>query len=234
MSTIASDKIEFTRPGNFKIAKAIGYVTFREIIRDKILYTAVVCGILMMCASSVATQLTFVNQTRVLLNLGLSTVYLASLFTAILIGASLIEKEFDRRTAFVALAKPINRTQFFLGKYVGLSGVLSVNWALLTAVYLTNLLFSGGELTQTLCIALFFALLQSLLMAAIVLMFSAATTPTLSVLFSFGAYLIGVNLSQMELVAAKSDPGVMKFILEWFATLFPNFEQLNIGLKVDL
>jgi ABC-type transport system involved in multi-copper enzyme maturation permease subunit len=156
---------------------------------------------------------------------------------AILIGSAMVAREFERRTILVALTKPITRFQFLLGKFGGLKGVLLLNGLLLSAGYLGILKFlavEGGQrvITETLGWALYLLAVQSLLLAALALFFSSFSTTSLAVMMTIGTYMIGINVSQIRILAQKQGSEVLGLVLKGFSMIVPNFEHFNLGFKV--
>ena len=54
-------------------------------------------------------------------------------FIAIFVGVGLVWKEIERRTLYTIFAKPVGRSEFLLGKYLGLCATLAVNVAVMGA-----------------------------------------------------------------------------------------------------
>lgn len=212
------------------VVGALGRVTFHEIVRDKVLYNIVLCGLLLLGAGFLASRLTF-RPSRVIIDFGLSAMNFSGTVIAVFVGATSLSREFERRTALVALSRPITRLQFVLGKFVGVAGVLVVNWILLSGCFLGVLLLSDGRASPTLGVALLLSMVQSLLMAAIAMAFASSSTVSLSVIFCAGIYLVGTNISAMRLVAQKATSPVMLYLLRWAATFLPNLEHFNLGTK---
>ncbi|MGE0614305.1 MAG: ABC transporter permease [Bacteriovoracia bacterium] len=216
----------------FIVLRAVGRVSFREIVRDKILYNSLLCALLLLGVAFLASKLTYVRPERVVLDFGLSSVSLASAIIAILIGAPLLIREFERRTIFVALAKPISRFDFLLGKFTGLLMVLTANWAILSAVFLVILYSVGGTASVTLSWGLVLALLQSWLVAAITVFFSTFSTTSLSVMISLGVFAVGSSISQVQFLATKVESTIGRAVLQGLARVFPDFEHFQLGSKV--
>jgi len=212
--------------------RAIGRVTFAEIVRDKVLYNAILCAVLLIGAGFLASRLAFARPERIVLDFGLSACTLSLLMISLVFGANLIPRELERRTALLALSKPITRFEFLLGKFAGLSAVIGANAVILSATYLITLLLSGGSVTGVLVVALVFALLQGLMAGAVAIFFSTFSTASLSVVVSLGVYLIGINVSQLHFVASRMRSPVIGRMIDAFALVFPNFEIFGLGTKV--
>jgi Cu-processing system permease protein len=223
------------RPSTTAVARAVGWVTFLEIVRDKVLYNIILCAGLLLSIGFLASRLTFIRPERVILNFGLSGVTYSCAMIALFTGAGLLSKEFDRRTLYVALCHPISKAQFLFGKFVGLGLVIFLNWIILSSAYLIILYLNspdGSDFTKTLYIALFLILVQTLVIASMTLFFSSFSTTSLSAIMTLGTYLIGNNITQMRQVADKLHEGAARLILKTLALILPNLEYFSLGLKV--
>lgn len=218
--------------GFVRVIREIAGVTFTEIVRDKVLYNAILCVVLLLGAGFLASRLTFTRPERIVLDFGLSACSLSILFISILFGATLLPREFDRRTALVALSKPVTRFEFVVGKFSGLSVVIAVNALILSAAFLLTLFLSGGTLPAVLLVALFFAMIQGMMAGAVALLFSTFSTTSLSVVLSLGVYLIGINVSQLRYIASKVKSPAVAWMIEAVAWAMPNFESFGLGTKV--
>ncbi len=211
---------------------AIAKVTFQEIILDKVLYNFLLFAFLLIGVSYLASQLTFIGQERVILDFGISAINLSCGIIAVFTGASMLAREFDRRTIFVALARPISRLQFIFGKFLGLTAVLFLNWLFLAVTELVLFLSLGGQINQTVISALFFLWVQSCFLAAFAVFFSSFTTTSISIMVVIGIYLIGNNIEPLRQVLEKSKEGWVKTAFIPLVDLIPNLSHFNLGFTV--
>jgi ABC-type transport system involved in multi-copper enzyme maturation permease subunit len=218
------------------VTLSVGWVTFREVIRDKILYNILVVAVLLLGLGFLASKLTFVRPDRVVLDFGISAVGLSSVAIAILIGAGMVNRELERRTIFLALSRPISRFQFIAGKFLGLILVLILNWILLCSAFLLILgLSSGGDSLNfhpTLFAALLLLLCQSIMMGGLAIFISTFSTTSLSAVMSIGVFLIGNNISQIHAISSRIHHHIGAFALDSIAFVVPNLEYFNLGTKV--
>jgi len=101
--------------------------TFREAVRDRVLYNLVFFALLMIAASVIVGQISIGIEQSVITSLGLSAISVIGLLIAIFLGVALVSKEMDKRTLYALLAKPLRRWEFLLGKFGGLVLTLAVN-----------------------------------------------------------------------------------------------------------
>lgn len=225
------------RPGRvLAVIAAIGRVTFQEILRDKLLYNVLLTSAFLLFMGMLATQLNIFRPEKVVLDFGLLTVDLTSAMIAIFIGSGLIPKEFEKRTIYLVWSHPIERYHFILGKFVGLSAVLILNWLMQVSVYLLLVGLNSSEFFLSFSWTLFWALinvvLRSQVWASVALAFSALFTTSLSVICSIGFAMISSNVSQLLALAEKKKDG-MHHLLKLFCFFFPNLENLSLAQEVS-
>ncbi|HMH80234.1 MAG TPA: ABC transporter permease subunit, partial [Candidatus Acidoferrum sp.] len=107
--------------------------TFREAVRDRVLYNLVFFALLMIASAVIVGQVSMDIETIVMVSLGLSAISLIGLLIAVFTGVGLVAKEIDKRTLHAVLARPLRRWEFLLGKFTGLVLTLTVNTAAMAA-----------------------------------------------------------------------------------------------------
>lgn len=215
---------------------SVASVSFREIVRDKVLYNVLVIAVLLLGLGFLASKLTFVRPDRVILDFGISAVNLSLTAISVLLGSSILNRELERRTIFLALSRPISRYQFVVGKYFGLGLILILNWILVSCTFLGILYATGGmeshSFTPTLFTALGLLLLQSFMMAGLAVFLSAFSTTSLSIVLATGLYLIGNNVSEIQGLSKKVHSVIGAGALDFLGFLLPNLEYFNLGTQV--
>ena len=205
--------------------------TFREAVRDRVLYNLVFFALLMIAAAILVGQISIGIENVVLITLGLSAISVIGLLIAVFIGVGMIAKEIDKRTLYALLAKPVRRWEFLVGKFGGLVLTLSVNTAAMAGGLLLALLYvqHGEERSNlTVLIAVYFILLKLALVVALALLFSCYTTPLLAILFTAGLYIAGLFVQEMRNLHADSMGPVLHTGLRWLSYLLPNFENFDV------
>jgi ABC-type transport system involved in multi-copper enzyme maturation permease subunit len=114
------------------VSGAVAINTFREAVRDRVLYNLIFFAMLMMGAAVLVGQISIGIERLVIVNLGLTAISVFGLVMAVFIGVGLVYKEMEKRTLYSLLSKPIRRWEFLAGKYAGLLLTLAVNTALMT------------------------------------------------------------------------------------------------------
>ena len=112
-----------------RAVRSVAVAVFRESVRDRVFYNLVLFAVLLVGASILIGQLTAGQDVKIIKDLGLAATSLFGLFIAIFVGINLVSKEVERRSIYPLLAKPVRRSEFIVGKYVGLLLTLLVNVA---------------------------------------------------------------------------------------------------------
>ena len=210
---------------------AIAINTFREAIRDRILYLLLVFALVMIMASRVVGVLTVGDEDKIIKDFGLSAIELAGVLTAIFVGVGLVFKEIERRTIFTIVTRPIHRHQFIFGKYLGLALTLFVNTAIMTAGYY-GLLLTRGAADPRLLVAVALCFVEFLLVTAVAIFFSSFSTPILSGIFTLSVYALGQLSWSFNLLRDRLGTGWGASVCGAFYHIVPNLSRLNIKGEV--
>lgn len=205
--------------------------TFKEAVRDKVLYNLLVFALLMIGAAILFGQISLGIETIILINLGLSSISVFGLLMAIFIGIGLVYKEIERRTVYNILSKPVRRAEFILGKYLGLVLTILINTAIMTAGFYLALFYQKGRLDagdRHALVAIYLILLELALVVAVALFFSCVSTPVLSAVFTFCVYVIGFFLSDVRFLGKESKNPIFEKLTAGIYFLLPNFSNFDV------
>jgi len=209
---------------------AITLNTFREAVRDRVLYNLIVFVLLLVASAPLFGQISIGIERLILVNVGLSSISLFGTIIAILVGIGLVSKEIEKKTLYTILSRPVRRWEFIVGKYFGLLLTLVVNTAFMTIGLYLALLVTGhslGKVDALLLVAIYCIVLQFMMMVALTLLFSSFSTPVFSAIFAFALFVIGTFAEDLKNFAAMSH-GVTQWLATAAAYVVPNFASLNV------
>ncbi len=212
-------------------AGVVALNTFREAVRDRVLYNLVFFALLMMVAAIAVGQISIGIEQIVIVSLGLSAISVIGLLISVFLGVALVSKEMDKRTLYALLAKPVRRWEFLLGKFEGLVLTLAVNTAAMALGLLLVMLYVKHSLERsdaTVLVAVYFILLKLALVVALALLFSCFTTPLLAILFTAGLYIVGLYVQELRNLPLELLSPAMTAFTKWLSYLLPNFENFNV------
>jgi len=204
--------------------------TFREAVRDRVLYNLIFFALMMIGAAILVGQISIGIERLVIINLGLSAISIFGLVMAIFIGVGLVYKEMEKRTLYSLLAKPIRRSEFLVGKYVGLLLTLAVNTGFMTLGLAAALFYVGRPFVRSdalILVAIYFILLELALVTAFALFFSCFSSPMLSTLFTLGIYVTGVFAKDIRDFGELTRNPMLKGMTSVLYYLSPNFHNVN-------
>ena len=204
--------------------------TFHEAVRDRVLYNLIAFALLLSGAAIFVGQISIDIERLVVVNLGLTAVSLFGVVIAIFIGIGLVSKEIEKRTLYTVLSRPVRRWEFIVGKFFGLAGTLVVNTFFMAIGVFAALFYVAHKFTRPdalILVALYFIVLEFLIICSLALLFSSFSTPLLSAVFAFSLFVIGSFADDLRGFA-----GLTHGFTRWFATgaayLVPNFSALNV------
>ena len=105
---------------------ALAAVTIREAVRQKLAVNLLVFALALVAASFTVSTLTFGEQYRIIVDIGLSAMEIFGTLIAVFLGAGLIARDVERRTVYPIIAKPVSRAEYVIGRYLGLLSLIHI------------------------------------------------------------------------------------------------------------
>src|SRR5438132_8076429 len=216
---------------------------FREAVRDRVLYNLVLFVLLLTAGAIFLGELSAGQETKIIIDLGLSAMLLFGVFIAIFVGVGLVYKEIERRTLYAILTKPIGRGQFLLGKYLGLCLTLLVNVIIMgVGVSLALIYIRRGwdPLAIRIWPAIMLIYFELMIITGVALLFSTFSSPALSALLTFFVFLIGNFSADLKSLSSTSNQVAARLVFRALYYLLPNLTTYSVitpaahGLSPDL
>lgn len=202
-------------------AATIALTTWQEAIRRKWMVGLLGFAIVLMLISTFFTWMQQGEEKKFLSDFGVGFTVIITLLMAIFLGVGLIQPDIERRTIFTILSKPVERSEFLLGKYLGLCLTLLTSLSAMSMMFLLSysifyirreglgealavapghpgLSFELGNLARAL-------LLHSgalLAMAAVAMTLSLVLSNIAAVVFSFGIFFLGQGAAYWEYLSS--------------------------------
>ena len=217
-----------SRSSTIKIISTIARNTFREAVRDRVLYNLVIFVLLITGSAIFLGELTAGHEARTIVNLGLGAMLVFGAFISIFVGVSLVSKEIEKRTVFAIFSKPIGRGEFIVGKYLGLCLTLLFNVLIMgIGVSLAILYVGGGNLALTIWGAIGLIYFELAILTAVAILFSSFSSPALSALLTFLIFIIGNFTQSLRDFAANLGSTSSKIFFDVLYVVLPNFSFYN-------
>lgn len=229
---------------------AVAKNTFREAVRDRVLYLVAAFGLLVLVSGKVIGWVSVGEDIVVVRNVGLTAIGFFGAMIALFVGTGLIQRELGGRTIYMILARPVARWEFVVGKYLGLLATVLVSAAAMSVVFLVYLVIvtavapgeaiAGADTPAALGLpvfqSLFLTACELVVVTALAVFFSSISTPILSAVFTFFAYVAGQFASDIAMFADIVGPqpgvqggsGVGASLLMLVYRVLPNLDLMNV------
>jgi Cu-processing system permease protein len=205
--------------------KTIALSTFRELIRERLVHIVFFIALILFALSFVLGSLSFDEQARILFHLGFASIELALVGISIFVGTSLLPKEIERQTCLIVLSRPIDRAQYYCGKFFGVALINAVIAFILTLLLwiICGPAFSLLHFLMVGCGAFF----ESLILLALAFLASLFLRPAVALFFTIGIFLVGNWLNDLAYFSEKSKDPAFIFLGRATHEILPQLYRTN-------
>jgi ABC-type transport system involved in multi-copper enzyme maturation permease subunit len=210
---------------------AIAVTTVREALRERLLHNLLVFAVLLVVGSLTISQLTLGEQFRIVANIGTSATQVFGTLIAVFLGVGLVSRELDRRTCYPALARPVSRAGFVVGKYVGLLATLVLNVALMALATALVLVWHRGTpafLDGAYAATFFLTGVQLAICGAFAVLFSTFTTATLASIYTLAIVGAGWLFGEVRAFWLTARQTELKPLVRVLDVFLPNMSLLDL------
>jgi ABC-type transport system involved in multi-copper enzyme maturation permease subunit len=208
--------------------------TFREAVRDRILYNLVLFVLLITASAVFLGELSAGQEARVIVNLGLASILVIGAFVAIFVGVSLVWKEIEKRTVYSIFSKPVRRSEFVIGKYLGVCLTLLVNITIMgLGLTVALLLVHGSQFAGAIWPAVFLIYLELTILTGVAILFSSFSTPALSALLTFFIFVIGHFSSSLRVLSNDIGSASSKILFDAIYYVLPNLSHFSFATETS-
>lgn len=220
----------------------IAWITFKESVRNKVLHGIFMLGILLFFANTVITGLFTWELGKVAVDVGMSVVAISGLLIIFFFSINMLSNDLERKTVYLILSRPVTKTQYILGKFLGLSMVVLLSSIVLGAcsaisVKLATLnveaFIPANYSWQTFFLGICFLTLSLWIVMAVSFFWVSVTThPFTAFLLSILSYFIGQNVENVAGIILKSkvfsDNLLLIKLTQVVSWLFPNLAAFDL------
>ena len=216
---------------SFVRIQALAANTFREAIRNKLLYALLGFSILMIGGGVLLATLSYVEVDEILQDMGMAAIRLFGSGIAIFVGVGLIHNEVERRTIFTILSKPVTRAEFLVGKWAGLTLTVWLQLLLMAAAFVLVSRLAGANVGPAHALAIALIGLELMVLVALATLFSTFTTPMLASFYTVGLWLIGHLSRDLYLLGQQSELASVARLTSGLYAVLPDLEMFNKTLE---
>ena len=211
----------------FPQVRAMAVNVWLEAVRDRLLHVLVGSGVFLMLFSLTLREMFVGERGRILQSFGFWLMGIWGLAAVMYMGSGVLKREFQQKTIYLVLSRPVGRATFLAGKFGGMFLVLGSAFVLLALVWLALLQSTGVGVRSQHLWALFFIFLEWLLLAGLSLFFSSFTSPILHNFFLVGVSFLGHWSRDIRIFSENAASAAARLILRGLYWILPNLEALN-------
>lgn len=201
--------------------------TYKQTIRDRILYGIVFFALLFLGSAVVIGSLSLGEDTFVIKSFGLAGIYMFGLVITIFLGSSIVYDEVEKKTTYMLLTKPVKRADIIIGKFLGLLTSIGLITLFMTLVYGIVVWYGGGGFNYAVLWSVLLQFLEVGVLISLLILFSIITTPLAATIYTIVLVYIGHSTGLLLGFALKSS-GFTKYALTGTYYLLPNLEKFNV------
>lgn len=223
---------------------ALMILTFKEGVRDRALVGIGLFALILMGASLIVVSLFMRELNKVSVDVNLSAITFAGLMLTFFVSINLMAKDMDKHTIYCVLSKPISRSEYIWGKFLGIMLLILASFIILTGcstltLYITKTLYSQWFIAfewAAFYKAVYTEFLMFALLNALVIFFSTITTSSfITLLFSLSTYIAGQTIEEVVLYL-KTQPnialtGIVEAIIDVCQYVLPNLAVFDLKIS---
>lgn len=207
---------------------AVAHNTFREAVRDKVLYVLLLFAAATILSSKALGWVSIEQDIKILKDFSLASISVFGALIAIFVGTNLVYKEIDKRTIYTIVCRPMPRASFILGKFFGMALLLATITLIMAVLGIAYVYSFGGSIGVVFLYAILLIYIKLLMITSLALLLSSLTSPILGAIIVFCFYIVGhgtgILLNLPEALKDTFWGGVLNTIYY----VVPNLSNLNI------
>jgi ABC-type transport system involved in multi-copper enzyme maturation permease subunit len=225
----------------------IALITFKEGIRNRSFYGISLLALLLFGMSFIISGMIPQDVGKVTVDLALSIVSFSGLLLVLFVGINLLAKDLDKRTIYMVLSRPISRSEYIYGKFLGmvfliLATMFIVGVFSFLSIFLSKIIYQNNfqRVSWSLVLlAIAFTTLMLLLLSAQSFLFASFTSSSfITLVLTISSYIIGQSLSDVKaIVEAPQTVGIKVSsitvtVIQTAYYIFPNLSFFDIKTRV--
>lgn len=225
----------------------IALITFKEGIRNRAIYGITLFALLLFGTTALIVTMIPQEAGKVAVDMALSTISFTGLLLVLFIGINLMAKDLDKRTIYSVLSRPISRSQYILGKFIGMAllicvTILALSLMSIVDIFILKMMIADAFLRISWSVIFLAVLLTAhmlILLSAVSFLFASFTSSSfVTLVLTIITYIIGSSLNGVKALVESSQqeigftvsPVTVKMIQAAYY-IFPNLSLFDVKLQ---
>ncbi|MEI7640906.1 MAG: ABC transporter permease subunit [bacterium] len=213
---------------------AVARYIFKQSFRNKVLNVLVVFAIFAIGFSLLISELAQEAEIKMVTDFGLLTVELFAFITLALALTVQMFEETELKVISLIMVKPINKSEYLIGKFLGLFMTVAMNVLLMLGTLMIILKLRGGNPFEIrMLLSVYYTLTAMSIMTAVAILISVIVTSIpAALIFLFFIFVLGhLTVHLKHLADITHNAGVTAFVNVFYYVL-PNLELFNMKDKI--
>src|SRR5262249_47752091 len=153
------------------------------------------------------------QKARMVTDLGLAAIEAIALLSTVFAAVTLVLEEMESRTLYLILTRPVARSVFILGRFLGLVGIMTCAYLVMAGAHSVLLAAIGAPIDRHYALSLVFSWEKIVVITAVALVFSLFSTSTASAAtFTFFFWIMGHFSTEILFLARKTSQPFLLFL----------------------
>ncbi|MCC6484545.1 MAG: ABC transporter permease [Armatimonadetes bacterium] len=206
----------------------IGKVTFKENLRKQLLQVILILTIAAIASTTLLSFFDMGVQVKILKDLSLAAILFSGGILAIAVSVGSIPAELQSRTAYPTLSRAVRRSDYILGKYLGICLTSLLCMGLIGLVFLGILAVYEHQFDTAVALGMGYVFLEVCLLAAVGMFFSLLVSPMVSATLSLFVFILGqMKIGYLHAAIENSHVPVATQVLQAVYYLLPNLDSFS-------
>ena len=227
---------------------AVAWVTAKEVVLQPLFVILALVGIFALFIFLLIPYNTLGEDIKLVITQGLTVVKLFSAFLAVWAASSTIADELDGKTALMALAKPLSRTKFIIGKYAGVMIAVTLLFLIMGTFFVNTVSYkvvydareaskdvptamACAEAVYRILPGMVLAYLETVILAAIAIAISTRLPLLPNLTLVLMIYLLG-NIAPVIVQASEDQNPIVVFVANIVSVILPCLDHFNMESAV--
>jgi len=210
----------------------IAQSSFKESMRQKILYVIIIFSFITILSALLYKTLAINQEVKLMKDVGLAAMVVLGVLVAIFTGTNSISREIDSKTIHTLLAKPVKRSEFVLGKFLGAGLTTLFNLCIMAIGFLIIVAIVEKGAPFYLLKAIVLTAVELLILVSASIFFSTIFPQAISTIFALLLFLVGHVTNLLPYLIRKAETIGTKIIASIFYYLLPNLQYFNLRTEV--
>lgn len=210
-----------------RIIAILAWNSWQDNLRSRFYAISIIFGVVVLYISLLLGILAADQELRVLLDFGLSFIELMGLAGAVYGATTVILREIETKTIYLILTRPVSRSQYLAGRFLGLMLSALVSMGLMACLHLSILFFKGWTWHSHYLWAFAGAFLKVLITTALALFLAIFSSSVLTaIMLTAILWTLGHFLPEIRYVTLRGIPSLWP--LAGLSYILPDFQLFNL------